>query len=137
MEKRGYKKVSTSISIDFENWEYIKEKRINLSEWVNLRIKRELMDKQKKIERLEKEINDKRQEIKKLKEDIEKMDKEKEDYIKNLNKEELEELNETKRILNESGNQFFEGRYMRYKKLYKPEITIDEFKQIIKIINNN
>lgn len=137
MEGYNNKKISTSISIDFHKWDYIKNIGINLSEWVNQRIQKELMSKQAQIEQLNKEIEERQNEIKKLTAEIQEEEQKRKEEISQLSPEELGELKATIEVLSNLGEQYFKGRYNRYRNSFKPNVTEDEFRKILLVIKSS
>jgi len=126
------KKVGISITIDSNNYDYFKNKGINISEWINNRMERELKSKEDKIKELEQDINKKRLEIEQLKKELNE-DRIKLDKIKNnLTKEQINEIKESIEMIKDRVY-LFEGRYNRYKNMFNPNITKDEFKELLEV----
>lgn len=113
------------------NYVIVKEKRINLSNYIDNCIERDYLSKEKIKEKLMKEIEDNQREIKLLDEQIEKEKKIVEENIKSLSEEELQELKESIRIIEEKGEEYFEGRTKRYNYIFKKKLSIDEFEKLL------
>ena len=126
------KKVSTSISLDYDSYRHIKERGINLSEWVNNKILKEFEDKKEIIKRLEQEIKDKENQIKEINKNIQNQKSKEKEILSKLTEEQKEELKESIRIIKEKGDGFFEGRYHRYNYIFKLNISEQEFKELLK-----
>jgi len=135
MDNINKKKVSTSISLDYESYEHIKNKKINLSDWVNGKIQKEFRNKKEMIKTLKLEIEEREKYIKRLQEDIKEETEEQEKEMEKLTNEQLKEIKESIKILEERGNSFFEGRYNKYKNLFDNNITKEGFTELLKICN--
>ncbi len=135
MDNIQNRKVSTSITLDYKNLGYIKDKKINLSEWVNDKISKEFENKEEVIRRFEADIEERKKIIKNLKNEIVEEKKKEQTKMNNLSKEEIEEIRESIKILDERGYSFFGGRYNKYKNLYNQNITREEFEELLKIFN--
>lgn len=126
-------KIITSISIDRNLFNYFKSKRINLSEWVNEKMGEDMNNKKQKIERLKQEIREKQGLIKEFNKEIKKDEQREEEIIKNLTKEQIEEIGESIKIIDERGDNFFEGRYNRYKNMFDNTISKETFKILLSV----
>ena len=135
MDNINNKKVSTSISLDYKSYEYIKENKINFSEWVNDKILQEFEDKEKIIKRLEREIEEKQKNIKNLKSELTEEKQKDKTKLNRLSPEQIEEIKESVKIIKERGYNFFGGRYNKYKNLYDPKISKEQFEELLKICN--
>lgn len=127
----------TTINLKEELYQHIKSKTDNISRFINNLIKEKMETEQEKIEKLKEEITIKTKEIEKL--EVKKIEEQKikEDLIKNLTKEQVNELKKSIEILNKEGGQgYFEGRYNRYKNLFR-NIGKEEFKELLELFNNN
>jgi len=127
--------VSTSISLDYDSNEHIKKRKINLSVWVNNKIKKEFENKETIIKKLKKEIEEREIQIKEFQEDLRAEKDKNKEKMEKLSKEQLAEIEESIKILKERGEGFFEGRYRKYKNLFDNNLTKKEFEELLKICN--
>jgi hypothetical protein len=124
------KKVSTYVSIKNRNHNLIKEKGINLSDFVDKWIERDLMNEDGRIkelmtekEKIEKEIQEITKE-KAIREEAENKE------VKILEKEQIEELIESINIITKN-EKLFKVRLLRYKNLFDKEMIEDKFKRLL------
>lgn len=123
-------KVTKSISIDSEFIPYMEQRRINLSRWVNQKMKEEFKSKAVRIEEIEKEIVEKQKIIVEINNEDAKKAERLREKIEGLSKEAKLEIIESLRILEQQPN-LFEGRLNRYRHLFDNTLTVDEFKVLL------
>ena len=126
-------KRSISISINDKYWEYMKEKGVNPSKWVNERMEQEFKSKEQAIEELEQSKIKTQEKIDFLKKNMEEDKQKQEEILKGLSKEEIIELKESSGIL-EQNYDYFDGRYSRFKNLFDSDMDRDTFKKLLRSI---
>ena len=123
-------KVTKSISVDSEFITYIEQHNINMSRWVNQKMKEEFKSKDARIKEIENEISEKQKLIEGIKnEDAKKLELLKE-KISSLSEDAKSDLIESYKLL-EAKPMYLEGRFNRYRNLFDKTITIDEFKILL------
>ena len=126
-------KRSISISINDKYWEYMKEKGVNPSKWVNERMEQEFKSKEQAIEELEQSKIKTQEKIDFLKKNVAEDKQKQEEILKGLSKEEIIELKESSGIL-EQNYDYFDGRYSRFKNLFDSDMDRDTFKKLLRSI---
>ena len=128
------KYVTTTIRVEDDLFDFIKENKINLSEKVNILLREKFFNiesRKREVERIEKELV-------KMKEDIKKEEEKQKQRIcflkDKINNERREELLTSKNVLKERGNIYFQGRFNRYKNLYDECISVEEFRLLLDIV---
>ncbi len=123
-------KVTKSISIDVEYAQYMDAHDINISRWVNQKMKEEFKSKEVRIKEVEEEILKKQKIIEEIKnEDAKKLERLQE-KINKLSQDARVDLIEAKGIL-ERDPSYFDGRFGRYRYLFDKTVTVDEFKILL------
>lgn len=137
MVKVEEKKISTYISLLPQHYKIIKEGGINLSLFVGECIEKEYINKQKRKEILKEKIEKIQEEIKEIEKSIEEDNKEREEYVKNLSERQLKEIKDSVEIVKIRGEDYFKGRYDRYKTLFEENISKEKFKWILDKFKDN
>jgi len=123
-------KVAISVSIDDKHIKYMKDRGINPSKWVNEKMNENFKDRKEMIKELKEEIKIKQKNVNKIEKEISEEENKATEITKNLSKEAINEIKESKRIL-EKDNHYFEGRFGRFKNLFKSDIDKETFRKLI------